>query len=113
MDMDNNTGNDDLLLQQFFGEAARQPVADNGFTQRVMQRLPQRADWFSRLWTAGCIAVFVVLFVVFRGWELLAVHFEGVLRTLLAQSFSVSLGMLATILFGLLFVGAGEAISRA
>ena len=116
MDMDSNTSNDDLLLQQFFGEAARQQVADNGFTQRVMQRLPKRAkrvDWFSRLWTAGCIAVFVVLFVVFRGWELLAVHFEVLLRTLLAQSFSVDLSMLAAVLFGLLFVGVGEAVSRA
>ena len=113
MDMDSNIGNDDLLLQQFFNEAARQQVADNGFTQRVMHRLPKRVDWFSRLWTAGCIAVFAVLFVVFHGWELLAVHFEVLLRTLLAQSFSVDLSMLVAVLFGLLFVGVGEAVSRA
>ena len=68
------------LLQQFFSEAANQQIEDNGFTERVMQSLPvasQRA-WlsrFSKLWTIFCVSVFAVLFVVFHGWELLAVHF--------------------------------------
>ena len=107
------SNNNDLLLKQFLSEASKQTIADDGFTKRVMQRLPSSTNWFTRLWTAGCIAVFAVLFVVFHGWELLAAHFEVMLRTTLAESFSVNPLMLATVLFGLLFVGVGETVSRA
>ena len=103
----------DLLLQQFFSAATQQQIADDGFTERVMRRLPTRINWFVRLWTWFCITAFIVLFVMFRGWELLAVHLEVMLRTLAAESFSINPLMLAAVLFGLLFVGAGEAISRA
>ncbi len=109
------------LLQQFFSDAAHQQIADDGFTERVMQRIAAtEGQWsmanirrFNRLWTWFCIAVFVALFVMFRGWELLAVHFEVMVRTLFAESFSINPLMLFTVLFGLLFVGVGEAVSRA
>ena len=75
MDM---TEDNDLLLRQFFQQTAQQQIADNGFTERVMQHLPQHASLtarrtlLTRLWTAFCIVVFAVLFVAFPGWELLA-----------------------------------------
>jgi hypothetical protein len=108
------------LLQQFFNDAARQQIDDNGFTDRVMQRIEAegklqtsnvRLRTFNRLWNVFCITTFVVLFIVFRGWELLAVHFEVMLRTLAAQSFSINLMMIFSVVFGLLLVGAGEVIS--
>lgn len=105
MDM---TEDNDLLLQQFFSNAAQQQIEDNGFTERVMQRLPSRINWFSRLWTMFCIVVFAVLFVVFHGWELLAVQLEVLLRTWTIESVSFNPLMLAIVLFGLLFVGVGE-----
>jgi len=113
------TEDNERLLRQFFSEAASQQIEDGGFTDRVMQRieaeqssaLSPQASTFMRLWTPFCIMVFVVLFVYFRGWELLAVHFEVMLRTMATQSFSVNLLAVATILFGLLFVGVGEVIS--
>ena len=102
----------DRLLQQFFSEAASQQIDDNGFTERVMQRLASpNVQRVSRLWTWFCIAVFVVLFVACRGWELLAVQFEVMLRTMATQSLSINLLMLFTVVFGLLFVGVGEVIS--
>ena len=100
--------NNDLLLQQFFSEAASQQIEDNGFTERVMQRLPSRMNWFVRIWNTVCIVLFAVLFVVFRGWDLLAVQLEVMLRTMSTQSFSINLMMIFTIVFGLLFVGVGE-----
>jgi hypothetical protein len=111
--------NDERLLQQFFSEAANQKIEDNGFTDCVMQQLAssnvQRSAFnvqrVSRLWTWFCISVFVVLFVVFRGWELLAVQFEVMLRTMATQSFSINLMMLFSVIFGLLLVGTGEVIS--
>ena len=111
---------DEQLLRQFFSEAAHQKVEDDGFTERVMQRLETegklqasviRLHTITRLWTVFCICVFVILFVVFRGWELLAVHLEVMLRTMAAQSFSINLMMLFSVVFGLLFVGTGEIIS--
>ena len=114
MDM---TEDNDLLLKQFFQEASQQQIADNGFTERVMQRLPQhtslaaRRTLLTRLWTASCIVVFAVLFVVFHGWELLTIQFEVMLQTLSVQTFSVNLLMAVAVLFGLLFVGVGEVIS--
>ncbi|MBR1505281.1 MAG: DUF5056 domain-containing protein [Prevotella sp.] len=115
------------LLQQFFSEAAQDQIADNGFTERVMQQLAQQQQlahqsshstapsrltvWFTRLWTPFCIAVFVVLFVVFRGWETLAVQLEVMLRTIAVQPFSINLTMLFSVVFGLLFVGVGEILT--
>ena len=108
---------DERLLQQFFSEAANQKIEDNGFTECVMQSLPvaSQRSWLSRfscLWTWFCISVFIVLFVVFHGWELLAVQFEVMLRTMAAtESISINLLMIFSVVFGLLFVGTGEIIS--
>ena len=106
------TEDNDLLLQQFFSDAARQQIADNGFTERVMQRLPSRINWFNRLWTMFCIVVFAVLFVVRHGWELLSVQLEVLLRTWTIESVSFNPLMLATVVFGLLFVGVGEVVLK-
>lgn len=111
---------DERLLQQFFSEAANQKIADDGFTERVMQRIEAesklqtsaiRLQTLTRLWTIFCVSVFAILFVVFHGWELLAVQFEVMLRTMATQSFSINLLMLFSVVFGLLFVGTGEIIS--
>ena len=113
--MIDNKDNNERLLQQFFSEAASQQIEDNGFTERVMQQLPatqySAANRFSRLWTIFCVSVFVVLFILFRGWELLAVQFEVMLRTIATQSFSINLTMLFSVVFGLLLVGTGEVIA--
>ena len=98
----------DRLLQQFFSEAASQQIDDNGFTERVMQHLPSRMNWFVRIWNTVCIVLFAGLFIAFRGWDLLAVQLEVMLRTLGTHSFSINLLMVFTIVFGLLFVGVGE-----
>ena len=61
------------MLEQMFRPMKEMKVADNGFTERVMKQLPRRDVWqISRLWTAFCIAIAVVLFVLLRGWELIA-----------------------------------------
>ena len=35
------TEDNDLLLKQFFSDAAQQQIEDNGFTERVMARLAE------------------------------------------------------------------------
>lgn len=62
---------DDALLEQFFAPAREQQMADNGFTERVMHRLPDRAMQLSRLWTLCCLVVgivFIGAFLLLQGW---------------------------------------------
>lgn len=61
---------DEKLLTTFFAEH-RQEIPDNGFSRRVMHRLPDRTLWLSRLWTGFCFTLAVVLFVVLDGAQLL------------------------------------------
>lgn len=85
------TDKDTELLENFFQAAAQQQIADNGFSDRVMDILPETkpipavttspALRLSRLWTWGCIALGVVLFIVFQGWNTLFVGIEVFLRT--------------------------------
>lgn len=81
--------NDNILLEQFFKEAAAQQLEDDGFTQRVMQQLPGHTNWLSHLWTLFCVIVALGIFVLSQGWTTLAsyaalflTHVEVFVRTL-------------------------------
>ena len=79
---DNNQFLDDL-----FKQAAQQQIEDNGFTERVMQNLPEaKTDVvrkLSRLWSLFCILIGLGLFFAFGGWQVLQGLFFGGLRMLL------------------------------
>ena len=77
---------DNELLEQLFQPMKEMQLADDGFTDRVMKQLPQRDVWrLSRLWTVFCVVVAVMLFVLLRGWEIIA---HGLLM------FAVSVGII-------------------
>ena len=82
MDM---TDKDNLLIEEFFKRASQQQIEDNGFTERVMKRLPEsqqeKAHRLSLLWTLFCVVLSVVLFFVFGGWEALKAGIMVVLQT--------------------------------
>lgn len=118
---------DDKLLQQFFSDAARQQIADDGFTERVLQALPKAdnamtpasvphaapriAGRFTFVWNTLCIAAFLVFFVYVRGWQLLADHFAQLLHSVSSLHITFNPILLAVILFTLLFVGVAEVVS--
>ena len=87
MDM---TDKDNVLIEQFFKQAAAQQIEDNGFTERVMMNLPEsqveKAHRLSLLWTVFCVVMSVVLFFIFGGWQALKasimVAVQGVLTSL-------------------------------
>ena len=87
MDM---TDKDNVLIEQFFKQAAAQQIEDNGFTERVMMNLPEsqveKVHRLSLLWTVFCVVMSVVLFFVFGGWQALKasimVAVQGVLTSL-------------------------------
>lgn len=74
--MDRNQEQEDMLLEQFFNQQ-RFEVADDGFSQGVMRLLPDRARRLNRLWTALCMVVAVVFFIVERGWSAIVGSVEG------------------------------------
>ena len=81
------TDKDDIMLENFFKQAAQQQIEDNGFTERVMQSLPERklltVHRLSQLWTLFCVVVGVALFFAFGGLQLLRGLFVGGLRMML------------------------------
>jgi hypothetical protein len=81
------TDKDNILLEEFFKQAAQQQIEDNGFTERVMQNLPETKTVtvrrLSRLWSLFCILVAAVLFFANGGWQVLQGLFIGGLRMLL------------------------------
>ena len=75
------------MIEKFFNQAAQQQIEDHGFTERVMQSLPERklltAHRMSQLWTLFCIVVALTLFYMFGGWQTLQGLFVGGLRMML------------------------------
>ena len=66
----------DILLKQFFADAAKQTIEDNGFTERVMMNLPEtdmaesRVRRLSHLWTLFCVVVALIAFWLAKGWPI-------------------------------------------
>ncbi len=74
---------DKELLEQVFQPMREMQIPDEGFTERVVQQMPDsRSRRLSRLWTILCVVVAVLLFWLLRGWEMIAYG----LVTLLNQS---------------------------
>lgn len=105
--------NDDILLKDFL-QANKQEVADNGFSRRVMNRLPERkAQLLSYLLSAVSIVLAVVLFFVQGGVGLVGSDLREVFQNI---SFSGSFASLhgtepwtvAVVAVVLLFMGYGK-----
>ena len=68
---------DEELLQMFFSDCQMSEIPDDGFSDRVMQALPDlekekalaKRRRLEHLWTAACVAVGVIAAVVCQGWE--------------------------------------------
>ena len=78
------TDNDNLLIEKFFKQAAQQQIEDRGFTERVMQNLPERrveqVRRLSRLWTIFCGVVGVAMFFLLGGWQVVQGWFLAAVR---------------------------------
>ncbi len=113
------TEKDEKMLKDFFKSAAQQIIEDNGFTERVMNRLPSavslqeqvsmaapqrkraslsRELWLSRLWTVLCVALGLVMFFAMNGWNTVKTSIEVLIQTLPTQvnPLSVAFCLLAT-----------------
>ena len=78
MDMEDKN---DVLLKQLFEQAAKQEIADNAFTERVMMNLPKRSvsrvRCLSRLWTVFCVLTAGLIFWMASGWSIVEGFLAG------------------------------------
>ena len=81
------TDKDNIMIEDFFKQAAMQQIEDNGFTERVMMNLPEvkvdKVRRLSRLWTWFCVIVGAGLFFAFGGMQLIRVAMTGLLQMVL------------------------------
>lgn len=69
---------DDILICRFFSECSAD-IADNGFSRRVMKRLPARgAGRAGRLWQIVCLIAGVAFFILNHGWDVLTGCLKGI-----------------------------------
>ena len=82
------TDKDNIMIEEFFKQAAMQQIEDNGFTERVMLHLPEKkADKvrrLSRLWTLFCVIVGLGLFFIFGGMQIVRMAMTGLLQMMLS-----------------------------
>lgn len=90
---------DNQLLERFFEPARNVQLEDRGFTNSVMKRLPDQAIRLSHWWTAFCVVVGLLLFVVFKGWEPLLIGVWTTVRMLVTNvhpvPFFLTMGVLS------------------
>ncbi|MDD7258357.1 MAG: DUF5056 domain-containing protein [Prevotellaceae bacterium] len=67
----------DDFVARFF-EENRQDIKDNGFSRRVMSRLPRSANKLNRIWTVFCIAMGVAFLVYSKAWTILSGNMRGI-----------------------------------
>ena len=81
------TDKDNIMLEEFFKQAAQQQIEDNGFTERVMMNLPDRKieliKKMSCMWTLFCLVTGAALFFLLGGWQILQGLFIGGIRMML------------------------------
>ena len=100
------TEKENKLIEDLFKQAAQQQIEDNGFTEKVMEAIGNgqlkmdNGQLLSVLWTWFCIAVSLVLFFVFNGWEMLKASLH-VLYASILTSFEVFLTTAPTAEFDL------------
>ena len=103
---------DNELLEKFFRPARQMDIADNGFTDRVMEQIAAQdvrqtafdASRLSRLWTVFCVIVGVVLFVLMRGWEPIIYGLMMLINTPPTQQQMLTL-FVSVVVVGLLAIG--------
>ncbi len=61
-----NNHQDDLLIAQFFQEN-RQEIEDNGFSEQVMRKIPNRHVVQNRIWRWICSVIGVAFFLIIDG----------------------------------------------
>ncbi|MCH3981565.1 MAG: DUF5056 domain-containing protein [Prevotella sp.] len=83
-----NNHQDDLLVAQFFLEN-RQEIEDNGFSEQLMRKIPNRHVVQNRIWRWICSVIGVAFFLIIDGVDSL--------RQVLGNIMGDAIGMIASV----------------
>lgn len=97
------TENDDRLIEQFLAPGRRE-IADNGFTRRVLNRLPDRRERLARLWTFTGFTLALVLFIALNGIELIWNSLRETLTTAVEQSMATNIDPKSLVIAGVVLL---------
>ena len=101
------TENDDKLIEQFLAPGRRE-IADDGFSRRVVQRLPDhRRERLAQVWTWTGFAVVLGLFIALDGVQQLWNALREVFVTTIEQGMAADIDPKSLLIAGvvLLFLG--------
>lgn len=102
---------DELLVRKFF-EENKVELADDGFSQRVMRRLPDRTRRLSRIWTAVCTLAGILMCVVFNWIDVLVGIFNDFISWLpLHGGQYIVYWAVWLLLLSIIFVGGYKAVA--
>lgn len=105
---------DDKLIRAFFAEQ-KQAIADNGFSRRVMQRLPYRTSLLLKVWSVFITLAAVVLFLAFDGLQAIVGAARDIFVALVQQGAAAGIDLKSLIIVAivLLFLGVRKVWSMA
>lgn len=96
----NNGTVDDELLRGFFADSVRMHIADGGFTNKVMQRLPDempaRQILIYHIWSVACAVVCVVTFFLVGGVDIIKGYLSGLGANIAGLLSRVEVGSIAS-----------------
>lgn len=103
---------DELLVRKFFDENKIE-LPDDGFSRRVMRRLPDRARRLNRIWTAVCLLL-GALIAVKNDWFGVVWGKVEVLVSIISADplFAGNPYMLWQLLVMIIFVGGYKALAK-
>ncbi len=103
---------DELLVRKFFEDNAVE-VPDDGFTRRVMRRLPDRERRLSRIWAAVCAVAGVLMLLKFNWLGVLVSYIGSLVKGIGLPSDDIGSYALAlvSVLF-LIFLGGYKVLSE-
>jgi len=99
---------DERMIASFFEQYGKEEIADEGFSERVISRLPKR-EWsiamrLNTIWTCICGIAAIVLFVCADGIGIISTVAQGVWNSMLTSvsTVEITLSSVATVLVALL-----------
>ena len=95
--------NDDRLIEQFFAENKHE-IADNGFSKRVIQALPDHRNHSVKVLNAITIAACIILFTLADGWQIVWGNLQGFFIAAIKTG-AVEIEPMALIASGVVLVG--------
>lgn len=91
--------NKDKLLESFFA-GNRHEIADNGFTHRVMSRLPRRHHRLAQVWDIACTVLIAAMFVALGGAQRIWGNLCDLFTTLVEQGLDAQTDLRSLLIAG-------------